>query len=352
MDNFCRDLAINGKLVIMWDCDYRLTGSLVAEIPFARKRAGPIDRAGKVAILSCNRFGRAGNRAGFLKSQLPNYCTAHCAGMRARPRNEFSSCNRKQTSISGTRASPPDRASPPYIIRPLVNNIFFMLIFQYFVVPAIKMDHCFCHVYLTVFSGIKAAVSLIFFHKLLLLLRTSKTSPFIEDFTKFCFYWGLRKVLLLLRTSKISAFIEDFTKFCFYWGLRKVLLLLRTSQSSAFIEDFENFCFYWGLHKVLLLLRTSQSSAFIEDFANFCFYWGLHKVLLLLRTSQSSAFIEDFTKFCFYWGRRKVLLLLRTSKISAFIEDFENFCFYWGQLLFTVLSVMISGFLIWHQFCN
>ena len=79
--------------------------ALVAEIPFARKRAGPVDRAGYVVILSCNRFGRAGNRDGFLKSHLPNYCAAYCAGMRARPRDEFSSCNGKQKSVSGTRAS-------------------------------------------------------------------------------------------------------------------------------------------------------------------------------------------------------------------------------------------------------
>ena len=46
-----------------------LTGpALVAEIPLARKRAGLVDRAGIVVILSCNRFGRADSRAGFLKS--------------------------------------------------------------------------------------------------------------------------------------------------------------------------------------------------------------------------------------------------------------------------------------------
>ena len=69
MDNVCQDLAINGKLVIMRYCDYMLTEpALVAEIPFARKRAGFVDRAGHVVTLSCNRFWRAGNGAGFLKS--------------------------------------------------------------------------------------------------------------------------------------------------------------------------------------------------------------------------------------------------------------------------------------------
>ena len=58
----------------------------------------------------------------------PNYCAAYCAEMRARPRNEFSSCNHTQKSVSGTRASPPDRASSPHVIRPLL--LFFLTYFN------------------------------------------------------------------------------------------------------------------------------------------------------------------------------------------------------------------------------
>ena len=53
-----------------------------------------------------------------IKTFPPNHCAPYCAGTRARPRDEFFSCNRKQKSVSGTRASPLDRASPPHVIRP------------------------------------------------------------------------------------------------------------------------------------------------------------------------------------------------------------------------------------------
>ena len=102
--------------------------ALVAKILSTRKRAGPVDRAGNAVLSSCNWLGRAGQRAGFPKDS----CT--CMHSRAFSfkmnvqltaqgwelgRERISLCIRKQKSVSGTRACPLDRASPPRVIRPL-----------------------------------------------------------------------------------------------------------------------------------------------------------------------------------------------------------------------------------------
>ena len=42
--------------------------ALIAEISPTRERAGPVNRAENVVFSSCNRLGRAGKRAGFLKT--------------------------------------------------------------------------------------------------------------------------------------------------------------------------------------------------------------------------------------------------------------------------------------------